>query len=502
MSAMNLNLNFQTDDEFLTHITDICFGPEIKNNLLVTQALRNAIPLFNNMISTTPCTNLNIREIHEISSMLMGENVGSLNRKVERRLCFEVLFVLLLFSKDDLSHLKWPNIPRLLESYPEFAASSQISVIEQHRLLNFRNMMVFAMLMLVPSNHKTHLLELVTRIVEGKYQKYITGSGETLATKNRVYVYRMEGQVTKAPRPPRKEKNPDEPVLEKEKILKVKKEPKMKTEKAEKPEKKRKLVGPEEVIGESHKVLKSEGQGPKKLTKKEKKALQDQALATDAMQGSSSNTNALLARAFSSTDGAFDMDPAFANPSCSLVRDQSFGMSDFDRTTGQNDLFRTTSIGIIQTSRPPHSINDVLGGSTSSYSSVGSNYSSGSSQPRSRLLSAGRTISDGINSFWDWPVSSEDPQEALACAKEIEKNYLAGTTEGDEDRKTGCESDAPNRTNSLGRETSAFTSEFWCSFVESALGVNSSPLPASDTINDTGTIPDAGLQVLQDTPVS
>merc|ERR1711998_16231 len=68
----------------------------------------------------------------------------------------------------------------------------------------YRNMMSIAILVLPPKSKKAHLLDLVTRIVEGNEVRYITGSGETAATRRRVTIYETEGNITPLPRPPRK----------------------------------------------------------------------------------------------------------------------------------------------------------------------------------------------------------------------------------------------------------------------------------------------------------
>lgn len=71
-------------------------------------------------------------------------------------------------------------------------------------------MMSVAILVLPPKSKKAHLLDLVTRIVEGNDIRYITGSGETAATRRRVAIYEIEGNITPLPRPPRRNYNSDE----------------------------------------------------------------------------------------------------------------------------------------------------------------------------------------------------------------------------------------------------------------------------------------------------
>jgi hypothetical protein len=49
-------------------------------------------------------------------------------------------------------------------------------------------------------------MNFIPRIVEGKNARYITGSGQTRATTDRVGLFRSEGNCEKVQRPPRKKK--------------------------------------------------------------------------------------------------------------------------------------------------------------------------------------------------------------------------------------------------------------------------------------------------------
>ena len=56
--------------------------------------------------------------------------------------------------------------------------------------------MVVATPYIIPSKwNKEHLLDIVTRLTEGKEVKYITGGGQTSATKRRVLVYESAGTI-------------------------------------------------------------------------------------------------------------------------------------------------------------------------------------------------------------------------------------------------------------------------------------------------------------------
>jgi hypothetical protein len=82
--------------------------------------------------------------------------------------------------------------------YPEW--SSEVSIEELTLLLNFRNVMKVAMLVISPPQHKRHLIELVTRMVEGTNMKYITGGGQTQETSHRVMIYERERASLAIPR--------------------------------------------------------------------------------------------------------------------------------------------------------------------------------------------------------------------------------------------------------------------------------------------------------------
>ncbi len=64
--------------------------------------------------------------------------------------------------------------------------------------------MKVAMLVITPRLNKGHLIELVTRIVEGTNMKYITGGGQTKETSRRVKIYERESAVRAIPRPNRR----------------------------------------------------------------------------------------------------------------------------------------------------------------------------------------------------------------------------------------------------------------------------------------------------------
>lgn len=91
-----------------------------------------------------------------------------------------------------------------MEQYPAF---KERSALEQERLRNTSNWMDLSFYTIQPRNNKTFILNLIPRIVEGRNARYITGSGQTRPTADRVDLFRMEGNCEKIKRPPRRKKD-------------------------------------------------------------------------------------------------------------------------------------------------------------------------------------------------------------------------------------------------------------------------------------------------------
>ena len=58
-----------------------------------------------------------------------------------------------------------------------------------------------------PRHNKMLVINLITRIVEGKSARYVTGSGQTRKTADRVEIFRVVGNCEAIPRPPRQRKS-------------------------------------------------------------------------------------------------------------------------------------------------------------------------------------------------------------------------------------------------------------------------------------------------------
>jgi hypothetical protein len=140
--------------------------------------------------------NLDVTPFHY--SRKVGVRIQELPKEDDRRHFLQSLF---LFILRPLIPVKYSTTEVFLEEYPDF---TKRSVIEIERLRITANWMDLVFYTLSPKNNKTFLISLIPRICEGGNVRYITGSGETKATADRVSIYRKEGNCVKILRPPRK----------------------------------------------------------------------------------------------------------------------------------------------------------------------------------------------------------------------------------------------------------------------------------------------------------
>lgn len=96
------------------------------------------------------------------------------------------------------------NMESFLRAYPDFRDRS---ALEQEKLRLSANWMDLTLCCVPPRNNKTFILNIIPRIVEGRNVKYVTGSGQTRATADRVALFRLEGDCEKLQRPPRRKRD-------------------------------------------------------------------------------------------------------------------------------------------------------------------------------------------------------------------------------------------------------------------------------------------------------
>jgi hypothetical protein len=167
---------------------------------LFTEATTGSLVLILNLVGEemkrrVKFNDITIDTLYKVTAKEMGKSVGKLPVTDEVRLIFEAGFVLLfcelVYRRDKYN----VDMDMFLRCYPEFAQDYRVDEQERHLLLKFRNMMVLCQKVISPQNHKNHLVDLVTRLAEGKNVKYIVGSGQSDKTSRRVLIYRREGNV-------------------------------------------------------------------------------------------------------------------------------------------------------------------------------------------------------------------------------------------------------------------------------------------------------------------
>jgi hypothetical protein len=131
----------------------------------------------------------------------MRMSFSEITKDNDIRLCFQALLLYLLRRRIPP---KYETEESFLEKYPEYADRSPV---ERTRLRNSANWMVLTFHTIQPRNNKSFIMHLIPKLVEGKNARYITGSGQTKSTADRVHLFRTEGECEKIQRPPRKRKD-------------------------------------------------------------------------------------------------------------------------------------------------------------------------------------------------------------------------------------------------------------------------------------------------------
>lgn len=145
------------------------------------------------------------------------KDIHILPKDDEVRVAFQALFLFLLRP---FIPLKYDKLKDFLANYPHL---KERNGMEQERLRFTANWMDLAFHSIQPRNNKTFILNIIPRIVEGRNARYITGSGQTRPTADRVDLFRLEGQCEKIKRPPRKKKEllPQDAILDQKNVANI-----------------------------------------------------------------------------------------------------------------------------------------------------------------------------------------------------------------------------------------------------------------------------------------
>jgi hypothetical protein len=193
---------------------DYCFGDIVTKNVICQKLFAASIESFEQLITEALAAE---RQFDENSlrdrlpldstpflyAKRMRVSFGDLPKDHDFRLALQALFLFLLRRRLEV---KYASMESFLERYPDLVDRN---FVERERLRQTANWMVLAFHVLQPRNNKSFILNLIPKIVEGKNARYITGSGQTRATADRVNLFRLEGDCEKIRRPPRKRKEED-----------------------------------------------------------------------------------------------------------------------------------------------------------------------------------------------------------------------------------------------------------------------------------------------------
>jgi hypothetical protein len=173
------------------------FGSDVQS---IRQRLLDIMPEMDRQLLLSSSQTRSLRIVLDIA------HLNKVNRELECRLIHEAAFIILMYihviRKTDIMvtppdikfYHTYAEIHSIFCRQKEFAAY-EVGELEQRKLLYFANIMKVALL-LMQKPKKAHLLDLVTRICEGRLVKYITGSGQTVLTARRVHIFQYEsGQL-------------------------------------------------------------------------------------------------------------------------------------------------------------------------------------------------------------------------------------------------------------------------------------------------------------------
>ena len=182
--------------KIVAHLCNVSFGFAVNQDHKIIATLYSALPLLDACLDENPA--LDIKIAFDVAASL-NLDVLSMKQLDEKRRCFEAALVMLLSLREEGKRAMWSDVSVFLDAYPMFQCITD--ACELRALLHFRNLTKVTLMLLHPLNKKAHIMDLVTRICEGRDVKYVTGSGEKKSTRRRVLIYEKEGDITPIPRP-------------------------------------------------------------------------------------------------------------------------------------------------------------------------------------------------------------------------------------------------------------------------------------------------------------
>merc|ERR1711991_277627 len=177
-----------------TNQTDIFGNESCCNYTFIREILQPRLAELEDIIVTATNPTQVTKKMKNFASSMGVEPLSRFNDKF---LIVEVALVLLLSSRAEHQKLKI-SFEEFIEEQPEFISETPA---ELELLHTYRNMLTAALKVIPGKWNSNHLLDLVTRIVEGKDKKHVTGSGATRQTRNRINVYHNLTGIKKQSKP-------------------------------------------------------------------------------------------------------------------------------------------------------------------------------------------------------------------------------------------------------------------------------------------------------------
>jgi hypothetical protein len=192
-------VNGESDLDSVAAMAAFAFGPVITENAFIRQNLPAVVVQLVRQSQVT--TKFAIKAVHSILAFF-GVNTRGLRKHGELRMFMEAAFLHICYRNNVHEEGNYPDRQTLVDAYGAqfFEGLGDREVL---RLLKYRNYMQIAVRYIHPNQNRDYLLDLVTRLSEGCSVRHVPGSGATLATRNRIGIYRKEGCVQKMIRVPR-----------------------------------------------------------------------------------------------------------------------------------------------------------------------------------------------------------------------------------------------------------------------------------------------------------
>lgn len=126
-------------------------------------------------------------------SSTIGLDVSGLHKEGTLLYALWVVILNCLQKYVTLDDFKYPTIESFLEAYPGHFQNE--SEYEKKYLWLSANWMCILFRMITARKNKGLVLQVVPKLIEGWDAKYVTGSGQTKATANRVHIFETEGNT-------------------------------------------------------------------------------------------------------------------------------------------------------------------------------------------------------------------------------------------------------------------------------------------------------------------